>query len=133
MQYITIQISLLSSLTHFCSSDCIYTLSHLILVHYHNLPLLFLLPHHAVGFRFANEINTVDEAKTYYPAFGLVANVALIFSGQYVKVSTPRPISRTYNLKVFHGFFRKSLVDYLIHHFISLIIIIVPSSPTYFE
>mmetsp|Transcript_18546 Transcript_18546/g.17866 ORF Transcript_18546/g.17866 Transcript_18546/m.17866 type:complete len:564 (+) Transcript_18546:48-1739(+) len=34
---------------------------------------------------FANEINTVDEAKKYYPAFGLVANVALIFSGQYVR------------------------------------------------
>jgi ATP/ADP translocase len=39
-----------------------------------------------VHFRFANEINTVEEAKTYYPAFGLVANVALIFSGQYVKI-----------------------------------------------
>ena len=37
-------------------------------------------------YSFANEINTVDEAKTYYPAFGLVANVALIFSGQYVKI-----------------------------------------------
>ena len=35
---------------------------------------------------FANEINTVAEAKKYYPLFGLVANVALIFSGQYVKV-----------------------------------------------
>ena len=34
---------------------------------------------------FANEINTVDEAKKYYPLFGLIANVALIFSGQYVK------------------------------------------------
>jgi AAA family ATP:ADP antiporter len=35
---------------------------------------------------FANEINTVDEAKKYYPLFGLIANVALIFSGQYVKL-----------------------------------------------
>jgi len=35
---------------------------------------------------FANEINTVDEAKNYYPLFGLVANVALIFSGQYVRL-----------------------------------------------
>ena len=54
---------------------------------------------------FANEITTVDEAKRfqsihhifalrgtfillifrYYPLFGLMANVALIFSGQYVK------------------------------------------------
>lgn len=34
---------------------------------------------------FANEITTVDEAKKYYPLFGLGANVALIFSGQYVK------------------------------------------------
>ena len=34
---------------------------------------------------FANEITTVDEAKKYYPLFGLMANVALIFSGQYVK------------------------------------------------
>mmetsp|Transcript_2840 Transcript_2840/g.3818 ORF Transcript_2840/g.3818 Transcript_2840/m.3818 type:complete len:587 (+) Transcript_2840:123-1883(+) len=33
----------------------------------------------------ANEITTVDEAKKYYPLFGLGANVALIFSGQYVK------------------------------------------------
>ena len=30
-------------------------------------------------------ITTVDEAKKYYPLFGLGANVALIFSGQYVK------------------------------------------------
>ena len=34
---------------------------------------------------FANEIMTVPEAKKYYPIFGLMANVALIFSGQYVK------------------------------------------------
>lgn len=34
---------------------------------------------------FANEITTVSEAKKYYPLFGLMANVALIFSGQYVK------------------------------------------------
>lgn len=34
---------------------------------------------------FSNDITTVDEAKKYYPLFGLMANVALIFSGQYVK------------------------------------------------
>lgn len=34
---------------------------------------------------FANEITSVDEAKRFYPLFGLMANVALIFSGQYVK------------------------------------------------
>lgn len=34
---------------------------------------------------FANEITSVDEAKKYYPLFGMGANVALIFSGQYVK------------------------------------------------
>ncbi|GAX24285.1 ATP:ADP antiporter, AAA family [Fistulifera solaris] len=34
---------------------------------------------------FANEITTVDEAKKYYPLFGLGANVALILAGQYNK------------------------------------------------
>merc|ERR1719162_2447761 len=34
---------------------------------------------------FANEVTTVDEAKKYYPLFGMGANVALIFSGQYVR------------------------------------------------
>ena len=34
---------------------------------------------------FANEVTTVAEAKKYYPLFGLGANVALIFSGQYVR------------------------------------------------
>ena len=34
---------------------------------------------------FANTITTVDEAKQFYPLFGLGANVALIFSGQAVK------------------------------------------------
>jgi len=34
---------------------------------------------------FANEVTTIDEAKKYYPLFGLGANVALIFSGQYVR------------------------------------------------
>jgi len=33
----------------------------------------------------ANEVMTVDEAKKYYPLFGMGANVALIFSGQYVR------------------------------------------------
>ena len=48
--------------------------------------IIKFLIHSLLSFSFANEINTVEEAKTYYPAFGLVANVALIFSGQYVKV-----------------------------------------------
>jgi len=34
---------------------------------------------------FANQITTVDEAKAFYPLFGLGANVALIFSGRAVK------------------------------------------------
>lgn len=34
---------------------------------------------------FANEVTSVEEAKKYYPLFGLGANVALIFSGQYVR------------------------------------------------
>lgn len=33
---------------------------------------------------FANQITTVDEAKQFYPLFGLGANVALIFSGRAV-------------------------------------------------
>lgn len=31
------------------------------------------------------QVTTVAEAKKYYPLFGLGANVALIFSGQYVR------------------------------------------------
>ncbi|MBA0549927.1 hypothetical protein Golob_020920 [Gossypium lobatum] len=34
---------------------------------------------------FANQITTVDEAKRFYPLFGLGANIALIFSGRTVK------------------------------------------------
>ena len=34
---------------------------------------------------FANEVTTVNEAKKYYPLFGLFANVALVFSGQFVR------------------------------------------------
>ncbi|KZV19823.1 plastidic ATP/ADP-transporter-like [Dorcoceras hygrometricum] len=34
---------------------------------------------------FANQITTVDEAKKFYPLFGLGANVALVFSGRTVK------------------------------------------------
>jgi len=34
---------------------------------------------------FANEVSTVKEAKKYYPIFGLGANVALIFSGLFVR------------------------------------------------
>ena len=41
---------------------------------------------------FANEITTVSEAKKYYPLFGLMANVALIFSGQYVKFVSKMPV-----------------------------------------
>ena len=48
--------------------------------------IIIFSTHSFFTYSFANEINTVEEAKTYYPAFGLVANVALIFSGQYVKV-----------------------------------------------
>ncbi|CAJ1956391.1 unnamed protein product [Cylindrotheca closterium] len=33
----------------------------------------------------ANDVTTVEEAKKYYPLFGLGANVALIVSGQYVR------------------------------------------------
>lgn len=40
---------------------------------------------------FANEISTVEEAKKYYPLFGMMANVALIFSGQYVKYVSQMP------------------------------------------
>ncbi|CAN0262335.1 unnamed protein product, partial [Ectocarpus sp. 4 AP-2014] len=35
---------------------------------------------------FANDIVSVSEAKRFYPLFGLGANVALIFSGQYVRL-----------------------------------------------
>jgi len=35
---------------------------------------------------FANSVTSLEEAKKYYPLFGLGANVALIFSGQYVKL-----------------------------------------------
>lgn len=35
--------------------------------------------------RCALQITTVDEAKAFYPLFGLGANVALIFSGRAVK------------------------------------------------
>ena len=35
---------------------------------------------------FANQITTVDEAKQFYPLFGLGANVALIFSGRAVRL-----------------------------------------------
>lgn len=34
---------------------------------------------------FSNETMSVPEAKKYYPLFGLGANVALVFSGQYVR------------------------------------------------
>ncbi|PHU05404.1 ADP,ATP carrier protein 1, chloroplastic [Capsicum chinense] len=34
---------------------------------------------------FSNQITTVDEAKRFYPLFGLAENVVLIFSGQTVK------------------------------------------------
>lgn len=31
---------------------------------------------------FTNSISTVDEAESFYALFGLIANVALVFSGQ---------------------------------------------------
>jgi len=34
---------------------------------------------------FANEVTSVAEAKKYYPLFGMFANVALIFSGQFIR------------------------------------------------
>mmetsp|Transcript_86262 Transcript_86262/g.148959 ORF Transcript_86262/g.148959 Transcript_86262/m.148959 type:complete len:721 (+) Transcript_86262:75-2237(+) len=34
---------------------------------------------------FANEVCSVSEAKRWYPLFGMLANVALIFSGQFVR------------------------------------------------
>jgi len=34
---------------------------------------------------FANEVTTVNEAKKYYPLFGMFANVALVFSGQFIR------------------------------------------------
>ncbi|KAH7366072.1 hypothetical protein KP509_18G062100 [Ceratopteris richardii] len=34
---------------------------------------------------FANQITTIDEAKQFYPLFGLGANIALVFSGRTVK------------------------------------------------
>lgn len=37
------------------------------------------------------QIVTVDEAKTFYPLFGLGANVALIFSGRAVKYFSQVP------------------------------------------
>ena len=33
----------------------------------------------------ANDVTTVDEAKKYYPLFGLFANVALVFAGQFTR------------------------------------------------
>lgn len=41
------------------------------------------------------QITTVDEAKQFYPLFGLGANVALIFSGRAVKIFSQ--VSRTKN------------------------------------
>jgi len=35
---------------------------------------------------FANSCVSVDQAKKYYPIFGLFANVALVFSGQFVRI-----------------------------------------------
>merc|ERR1719265_620647 len=35
---------------------------------------------------FANDICSVSEAKRWYPLFGLLANVALIFSGQFIRI-----------------------------------------------
>jgi ATP:ADP antiporter, AAA family len=66
----------------FRSADCYRDTFHLSYILFSVSYILFFLSSNS----FANEINTVDEAKAYYPLFGLVANVALIFSGQYVKL-----------------------------------------------
>ena len=39
---------------------------------------------------FANDVATVGEAKAYYPLFGVLANIALIISGQYVNLVSAR-------------------------------------------
>lgn len=36
--------------------------------------------------QFANDIVTSEQAKRYYPLFGIVSNIALIFSGQVIKI-----------------------------------------------
>ena len=45
---------------------------------------------------FANEITTVQQAKKYYPLFGIFANIALVFSGQFIRytsnLSTKLPV-----------------------------------------
>lgn len=47
--------------------------------------LVFCEFHLAFDFNLFLQITTVDEAKKFYPLFGLGANVALIFSGRTVK------------------------------------------------
>lgn len=74
---------------------------------------------------FANDVTTVDEAKKYYPLFGLGANVALIFSGRYVnlvsklRASLPSGVDQWgYSLKLLMGAVvaMGSLIGLLFHY-----------------
>jgi ATP/ADP translocase len=56
-------------------------------------------------------VTTVPEAKKYYPLFGLGANVALIFSGQYVRfVSAVRKGKLQHRLRNHQG--SKSYINF---------------------
>lgn len=58
-----------------------------------------ILLHFSGSQGFANQITTVDEAKQFYPLFGLGANVALIFSGRAVRwFSEIRASAKTYTI-----------------------------------
>lgn len=56
-------------------------------LHIHFSPLSFQLSSYIVllSDKVELQITTVDEAKQFYPLFGLGANVALVFSGRTVK------------------------------------------------
>ena len=51
---------------------------------------------------------TVDEAKTFYPLFGLGANVALIFSGRAVKYFSQVTLTSKCRFQLLHGLLRSS-------------------------
>ena len=44
---------------------------------------------------FANSVVSVKEAKKYYPLFGLFANIALVFSGQFVRLVSKLRVGAT--------------------------------------
>ena len=44
---------------------------------------------------FANQVTKVAEAKKYYPLFGLFANIALVFSGQFVRLVSKLRVGAT--------------------------------------